>query len=93
MSAERFQPKDTPLTTFAEEVTTFYLLVLTSALTALISQMANQELGLITLGAGGATTIASFAAGRIINRPQKPLAAENPSSVKTTRLTTIKVVS
>ncbi len=99
MSGERFQSKDTLLTTFADECSTLLLGLATLTLPAFISQF-NDAIGLATLATGATLTATSFVAGRIINRihsgdnlPKKPLAAENPTPVNVARLTTIKITS
>lgn len=82
MSAEKFQPKDTRLSIFTDEITTFTLALLTLTIPGLISQF-NYQIGVITFAAGGASTAISFIAGRNRhtpedNFPKKPLRAENP---------------
>jgi hypothetical protein len=67
MSAERFQPKDTPFHTFADECSTLLLGLATLTLPAFISQF-NDAIGLAALAAGATLTATSFAAGRIIHK-------------------------
>lgn len=98
MSAENFQPKETPLRTFADEATTLYLFLLTCSAPALISTIINTNLGQIALAAGGTATITSFIAGRIMNRhednhPNKPLATQNPEPITIAQLKPTRIAA
>jgi hypothetical protein len=100
VSAEKFTPKDIARN-FGEECTTLLLALGTPMVPLLINSIDAKIPFIASLAAGAATTVASFAVGKIMNRPiivendlpSKPLAAQNPAPVKVPRLRSVRIAA